>query len=283
MDSNDLHKSDSIDMPTPTGWPMLTAFGITLLLAGLVTNMAVSAVGLVVAIASAVGWFFGVFPHPKHEPVPLQDLALRPEPLQPRERAVDYLTWGEGGHRVKLPVEMHPYSAGIVGGLAGGAVMAVLAVIYGLVTQGSLWYTVNLLAAAALPSMAQASTKILCEFHIFPFIVAVCAHLSISIMVGLLYAVVLPMLPRKHTWLWGGVITPLLWTGLIYASIDIVNPALAVRIDWTMFICCQVAFGLVGGYIVFKSAKVETMQTWPLAAKMGVEAPVQRENEGEQK
>jgi hypothetical protein len=35
---------------------------------------------------------------------------------------------------------------------------------------------------------------------------------------------------------------------------------------------CQISFGVVGGYVVFKSAKVETMQTWPIAARMGVHA-----------
>jgi hypothetical protein len=37
-------------------------------------------------------------------------------------------------------------------------------------------------------------------------------------------------------------------------------------------VLCQVAFGVVGGFVVFKSQKVETMQTWPMAARLGVQA-----------
>jgi hypothetical protein len=43
-------------------------------------------------------------------------------------------------------------------------------------------------------------------------------------------------------------------------------------VDWPWFVVCQVAFGVVGGYVVFKSEKVETIQSLPLAAKLGVEA-----------
>ena len=35
----------SVDLPRPTAWPMVMAFGITLLFAGLVTSLAVSGVG----------------------------------------------------------------------------------------------------------------------------------------------------------------------------------------------------------------------------------------------
>ncbi len=41
---------------------------------------------------------------------------------------------------------------------------------------------------------------------------------------------------------------------------------------------CQISFGVVGGYVVYKSQKVETMRSWSLAARMGVEAM-----EGEEK
>jgi hypothetical protein len=66
--------------------------------------------------------------------------------------------------------------------------------------------------------------------------------------------------------------TPVIWTALVAASMRLVNPALAQHVDWPWFIVCQIAFGMVGGYVVFKSEKVETIQSLPLAAKLGVEA-----------
>ncbi|MEO6052941.1 MAG: hypothetical protein ABIP97_02920, partial [Chthoniobacterales bacterium] len=279
MNPNDSHNPNTIELPRPSGWPILAAFGITMMLAGLVTNLAVSVVGILVGVVSGIGWFFDIFPNPKHDAVPIEHEVEAPNPQIPRERMVDYLKVGEHGHRVRIPVEVSPYSAGILGGLAGAVVMAILAIIYGLWKQGSVWYTINLLAAAAMPSLTDASIQTLTKFNMTAFIVATVLHLSGSIMVGLLYAALLPMLPRKFEWLWGGILTPLLWTTLIYASMGIINPTLAALIDWPYFIACQVAFGLVGGYVVFKSEKVETMQTWPLAAKLGVEAPQRKEDE----
>ncbi len=96
-------------------------------------------------------------------------------------------------------------------------------------------------------------------------------HGLISVLVGLLYAVILPMLPRRHM-LWGGVIAPLLWTGLVWALLGVVNPTLGARVDWPWFVVSQIAFGLAVGLVVARAQPLATMQTWPLAARAGVEA-----------
>ena len=53
---------DTVEMPAPTAWPIALAFGITLLVAGMVTSAAISVLGALVAIAGAVGWFRDVLP-----------------------------------------------------------------------------------------------------------------------------------------------------------------------------------------------------------------------------
>jgi hypothetical protein len=110
------------------------------------------------------------------------------------------------------------------------------------------------------------------QFHLFGFLVAIFSHGSVSIMIGLLYVTLLPMLPAKSEWFWGGIMTPLIWTGFLFATIRFVNPVLAQRVDWPWFIFCQIVFGMVCGYIVFKIEKVETLQSLSIAAKLGVEA-----------
>jgi hypothetical protein len=105
------------------------------------------------------------------------------------------------------------------------------------------------------------------------------SHVTFSILVGLLYTVLLPMLPARLEWLFGGVMTPLIWTALLYPIFDLINPALAARVDWGWFVICQVAFGLVGGYVVFKSQKVETMQSWPVGQRMGLHAMGERKQD----
>jgi len=173
---------------------------------------------------------------------------------------------------VRVPAEIHPYSSGIWGGLAGGAAMAALAVLYGVVAYGSIWYPINLLAGIAMPSLAHYDTAQLAAFNPTALGVAVIAHLFISIFVGLVYAALLPMFPHRPA-LWGGLIAPLVWSGLLWASLDVINPALDARIDWRWFIASQIAFGLAAGFVITHTERIETMQSWPLAARMGVEAP----------
>src|SRR5262249_39678978 len=97
-------------------------------------------------------------------------------------------------------------------------------------------------------------------------------HGVISLLVGLLYAVLLPMLPSRFAAFWGSLLAPLLWTALISAMLRLINPALNERIDWIWFLASQVAYGMVTGYVVAHTKMVETVQTWPLAARAGIEA-----------
>ena len=62
---------EKIEVPAPTAWPIVLAFGLTLVLAGFVTAASVSLLGVVLAIAGAVGWFREVLPVESHESVPV--------------------------------------------------------------------------------------------------------------------------------------------------------------------------------------------------------------------
>ena len=48
--------SGSIELPAPTAWPIVLAFGFTLIFAGLVTSASVSILGAIFTIAGCVGW-----------------------------------------------------------------------------------------------------------------------------------------------------------------------------------------------------------------------------------
>lgn len=262
-----------IKVPAPTPWPFVTAFGIALLFAGLVTNLAVSVVGFLIVVRGAVGWFREVLPVPKEELVQVR-LDETPAQIVVRStRTVEHLQPGTEGHRVYIPVKVHPYSAGLLGGIVGGVGMAIIACLYGLIAHGSLWYPINLLAAAALPSLADAGPEVLKAFHLSGFIVALISHGVISLLVGLLYAAILPMMPSRFSAFWGSFLAPVLWTGLIASTLRLINPALNARIAWGWFIFSQIAYGLITGYVVAHSKMVETAQSWPLAARAGVEAP----------
>lgn len=261
----------ALELPAPTAWPMVAAFGVTLGFAGLVTHLAVSIVGVVVGLVAAVGWWREVLPVEQVEHVPLRPLTERARPILPSPAAVERLIAGEARHRVRVPVQVQPYSAGITGGVVGGVAMAVIAMAYGLLFQGSLWYPVNLLSMAPTPSMGRVGLEELRAFNLTALVIGLILHGVTSVLVGLLYGVILPMLPRRPI-LWGGMVAPLLMSGGLWATLGVVNPPLIDLIDWRWFVASQIAFGLTAGFVIARAQPIATMQTWPLAARAGLEA-----------
>jgi len=261
--------TDSIVMPAPTSWPIVLAFGLALLLGGLVTSAAVSVLGAILAIAGCVGWFRDVLPHEAHETAKMEQAAPQPVSLR---LGVARAEISQENRRAWLPVEIHPVSAGIKGGLAGSLAMAALAMVYGVLSGHSIWYPINLLVAGFLPSAMTASTARLTAFHPEVFLIAIPIHLVTSLLVGLLYGAMLPMLPRRPILL-GGFIAPIMWSGLIFGILDVVNPVLNRRISWLWFVISQMGFGIVAGIVVSRTQKVRTRQGMPLSLMAGLESP----------
>jgi len=71
-------------------------------------------------------------------------------------------------------------------------------------------------------------------------------HGAASILVGLLYGVMLPMFPRYPA-LWAAIVAPLLWTGLLWSSLSVINPLLDERIELASPPVSAYAAGLVRG------------------------------------
>ena len=103
-----------------------------------------------------------------------------------------------------------------------------------------------------------------------------------SITVGLLYGAMLPMFARRPIVL-GGLIAPVLWSGLIYTLLGLVNPLLASHIDWYWFVASQVGFGLVAGLVVVRQSRMLTRENLPFAMRAGVEAPGMMTPRGEER
>ena len=259
---------NTIEAPAPTAWPIVLAFGITLLFAGLVTSETVSVLGAIVSIAGAAGWFRDVLPQERHESL---QVATQVPSVTTMRREVARMEIAREVRRVWLPLEVHPVSAGVKGGLAGSVAMAILAVLYGVLNQHSIWYPINLLAVGFFPGAMTQTTSEIAEFHLRMFLIAVPLHLITSLLVGLLYGAMLPILPRRPVLL-GGLIAPILWSGLIHSILGIVNPVLNQRIDWLWFVFSQVGFGIVAGLVVSRQERIRTPQHVPLAVRVGMEA-----------
>ena len=260
---------ESVQLPSPTLWPPLLALGLALAAVGLVTKNIITVIGGVLALAGAVGWFLQVLPRERHEVVPV---ATKPVTIAVSRRKVARIaaTTEPRPIRARLPLEIYPVSAGMKGGIAGAAAMALLAVLYGVASHHSIWYPINLLGAVVY-AQTQVSTSEMEAFHLVLLLVATALHVTTSILVGLLYGALLPMLPRRPILL-GGLFAPLVWTGLLYNILDIIDPALNQRIDWGWFLASQIAFGVVAGLVVVRQMRVPTWQ-FPLAVRAGVESP----------
>jgi hypothetical protein len=270
---------DTIDLAAPTPWPVILAFGITLAFAGLVTSAAVSLLGVLSAAIGIVGWFRDVLPRQAFVSVRVEDEA---PPVVTRRREVARLHVAPGSARAWLPLEIYPVSAGVKGGLAGAIAMAALAMCYGVVSGTGIWYPINLLAAGFFPNAIHVTTSDLASFHLRALLTAIAIHLITSLLVGLLYGAMLPVMARRPILL-GGFIAPLFWSALVHGILNVVNPLMLRRIDWLWFVLSQIAFGLVAGFVVSRQERIPTWQAVPLAVRIGVEAPgiIAEKNEDE--
>jgi hypothetical protein len=257
-----------IEVPAPTAWPFVLAFGCSLLFAGLVTHVSVSLLGAVLSLAGCIGWFREVLPREHEEIVPVVAEDIRITTERRLVERVSIPTY----QRAWLPVHTYPVSAGVKGGIAGSVAMAVLACMYGILKAGSIWYPINLLAAAVYAESLKLGPAQLYSFHPDSFAIALGLHALVSILVGLLYGAMLPMFPRRPIIL-GGLIAPVLWSALLYSILGLLNPLLASHIDWPWFIASQVGFGIVAGLVVVRQSRMLTRENLSFAIRAGVEAP----------
>ena len=174
-------------------------------------------------------------------------------------------------HRAHLPIETYPVTSGIKGGIAGGFAMIVPALIYGLVAQHSIWYPVNLLGGAGVANWRNPSTADIAAFHWQGLLVAIVIHSVTCVLVGLLYGAMLPMLPR-HPVLLGGILAPVLWTGILHSFMGIINPR--ARCAHRMGMVPGIA-GVLRNHSRVRGRATGTHshgQSMPFAARLGFEA-----------
>jgi hypothetical protein len=264
---DDHSESDVVQLPRPTIWPMVLALGISLVLAGMVTNAVIGLLGGLLALMSVVGWFRQVLPHEAHEGVAVSDEVVAIESRRTLLRIADT----SSSRRVVQPYETFRISTGIKAGLAGGFAMTVPAGIFSLLRYHSFWYAVNLLAAGGFVSWSNASNAFLSAFHLQGLLAATAIHGVTSLLVGLLYGAMLQMFP-KYPIVTAGFVVPFIFTGILYSAIGIVSPILNQRIDWFWFVPSQIVFGLVCGFVINLHAKVRSpqYQALPFAVRAGI-------------
>jgi hypothetical protein len=251
-----LGDGPTVEMPKPTVWPMVLSLGITLLAAGVAMSPAFLVLGGLIFVAALAGWVSGLLQGRGHTEELMT--ALAPQPVVGQLGLVEQLRPGVAGYRFRLPLKVHPISAGLKGGIAGGLVMPLPAIAWALLSGHTIWYPVNLLAGTLLPGVGAMSVAELEQFRPSLLLIGIVIHAAMSLVVGLLYGVLLPTLPQGTAWqlVSGGLVLPLLWTGLDYGLMGVVNPPLRAHVDWAWFAVSQFVFGLVAAAVVIRTEQV---------------------------
>src|SRR5258708_19123478 len=133
-----------IEVPASTAWPIVLAFGFSLMFAGLLTSVSVSVLGVVLGVAGCVGWFREVLPH-EHE----ETVLVVPEEiyLTTERRIVERLPVPTHQLRAWLPVRTYPISSGVKGGVAGSISMAFFVCGFRVLKDGGGWCAIKILTA----------------------------------------------------------------------------------------------------------------------------------------
>lgn len=253
---------DVVEMPRPTAAPLVLSVGLVVLAAGAVTSWAFVVVGGGLFLIGLSTWVAQLLPGKGHMHEALAAATPRPVPLGEAARQVEQLRAGVPGYRLRLPERVHPISAGIKGGIVGGLVMPLPALAYGVLSGHGIWYPVNLLAAMVLPGMDELPTGQLEGFNAVLLIVAVIIHAAMSVVLGLIYGVLMPTLPDIPKPLaWGALLAPMLWTGVSFVLMGMVNPVLKQGVDWSWFIASQFLFGVVLATFVMRRPDAPPLAT----------------------
>jgi hypothetical protein len=247
------HEGGAVDMPQATAAPLVLALGIALLAAGWATNVTFAIVGAVILVAGLGAWIAQLLPGRGHAAEELVEPSKRARPISPTVGKVAQLERGMPGYRLRLPEKVHPISAGIKGGIAGGIVMPLPALAYGVLSGHGIWLPINLLVGMVWPGVDQMSIEELGRFHPGLLVAAAAIHVTVSLTIGLLYGVLLPTLPAiARPLAWGAVLMPLLWTAVSFVAASAVNPVVRERVDWPWFIVSQFVFGVVAALVVMR-------------------------------
>lgn len=242
-------------MPKPTVWPMVLSLGLGLVSLGIAIGALVfTALGGLLVVVSLWHWFAILVTGTGEEEEPIS--GPRPSPIEARPGMVERRE--PAGYRARLPEQIYPVKVGLWGGLAGGLVMPIPAEVWGLLSGHGLWFPVNLLAGIALPGVDDLSMHELEQFRPVLLVFGIVGHAVMSAIVGLIYGVLLPLMPGRLVWQWvfGGLVIPMVWTGLSGSVMGIANPVLREYVNWYWFATSQFVFGLAATAVVVRSQKV---------------------------
>jgi mono/diheme cytochrome c family protein len=275
--SSESQAGSGLEMPRPTAWPIVLSLGVLLLALGVATDLIFSIVGGVLLAIGLIGWIAQLLPGRGHEHESLSEVKV--EPIHARPGTVEQLKPGVVGYRFQLPEKVHPVSAGMKGGILGGLLMPIPAMIWALSSGHSIWFPVNLLAGLVLPGLPDMPRAELLHqleiFHPWGLVCGIILHAMMSIGFGLIGGVLLPTLPPipGGPLVFGSVILPLLWSGASHSLMNLVNPLMSEFVDWPWYVASQLVYGLATSLVILRSEKIPIAPRGPGADEGGPSIP----------
>jgi hypothetical protein len=293
--NHDTHSAeqDWVEMPRPTAAPLVLAAGIGLLALGVATSLAFVPAGAIVFVFALARWINQLVSPTGHFKENFVTPELRPQPIVPAAGEVEKLARGVPGYRLRLPVKVHPISAGVKGAIVGGFIMPLPALAYGHFSGHGIWWPGNLLAGLVLPSVGRMSVLDLEQFHPAQLVASIIIHAVVCLIIGLIFGVLMPTLPSVPKPIaWGALLMPLLWTAVSFFALGRLNPDLRGTIEWPWFVLSQFIFGIVAAIVFMGLKKRSSLAAgilggiaggllmpipailWSLAARHGIWYPV---------
>ncbi|WP_437204690.1 hypothetical protein [Planctomicrobium sp. SH664] len=257
-------------LPRPTAAPLVVALGVALLALGVPFGVAFAGVGGVLLFVGLRSWIADLGRGAGEVLEPLRAAEFRATPIQPAPGTVAELKPGVPGYRFRLPERVHPLSAGVRGGIIGGLVMPVPALLHGILSGHGIWYPVNLLAGIMLPGMQRLDVAQLEQFRPGALVAGLMVHAVICLIAGLIYGAVLPTLPRLPKPIaWGWLLLPLLWSSVSYGLMGFVNPLLSREVDWPWYVFSQFLYGLSVAVVVWLLPRWKPVASGTLGGLIG--------------
>lgn len=157
--------------------------------------------------------------------------------------------------RITVPAEVYPYQAGIVGGVVAGVVMALVMAGWGAATGRGIWFPVNLIAATVLRHLQNEPLEMLSQFYLAGAVVGTLIHLGLSMVLGFVFAMLLPTLPGSAV-VWSVIISPILWFVAQYLALPLMNPRMYALIDHPSFAIAHVVYSAILGWWISRTTKI---------------------------
>jgi hypothetical protein len=242
-----------VEMPSPTIAPMVLSLGLILSAGGAILGLPFLVVGLLIFVIGLSLWIASLLPGRGHVHETLTAEDRRERSIVTSRTVVEQLTQGMPGYRVQLPQKVQPISAGVKGGIVGGLVMPLPALLYSLLSGHGIWYPVNLLAGMLVPGVGDMNVQELEGFHLGLLVSGLAIHAMTALILGLIYGVLLPTLPEMPgEATWGGLLVPLVWAGVSFVAMSVINPAVRNGVSWPFFMMSQFVFGVVTATVVHR-------------------------------